>query len=246
VSELPVPMRGKEGAAAPPTDVLSEKALRDPGGFVPTPGKSRSPGGKKRSKPKHPYRERFGVDRIGELALTPEEIRGLLDRVDVLSEKALLELAATTGIRREDLCAIPLANVNLDTGSVRFFESKKHREREVYLPPNTRVTIRTYVRTLPRGTVFLFPSPLSTRSKRKPLSGRYAYDVFHRWLAVSGISPRPFHALRATAYKLAKARGWSVEQAAGLIGDTVQVAMEVYGRTTPGELRQLVEEKPLL
>ncbi len=235
-----VPIPGNNGAVDPSLDPKNDPSRAS----VPTPAKGRN--GARRPKAKNPYASRYGVDRIGELALTPEEIRGLLERVDVLSERALLEVAATTGIRREDLVAIPLANVDRESGSVRYFESKKHREREIYLPPNTRVTVRTYVRTLPKGTEFLFPSPLSTRSKRRHLSGRYAYDVFQRWLADSGLSPRPFHALRATSYKLAKSRGWSAEQAAALIGDTLRVAMDVYGRTTPGELRQLVEEKPLL
>lgn len=187
--------------------------------------------------------EQRHVRHAGEVALTPEEVLRLLAPVDVLQEWALLEFALTTGIRREDMVGIPLEGVDFDQGTVRFYESKKRRTRTVPMDARVMVTLRSHVRTLAKGERWLFPSPRRAGSHQ---SGRYAYNVLGKWLKGAGLTPRPFHALRATAYKLAKARGWSVEQAAALLGDTIRVAKEFYGVVTPWELRQVCREKPLL
>ena len=183
------------------------------------------------------------VRHAGSVALTPDEVRRLLAPIDRLEDRALLELAVTTGIRREDLVAIPLEGLDLDSGFLTFYESKKRRTRRLPLDATALVTLRSYVRTLPKGGRWLFPSP---RLAGRHQTGRLAWNVLNRWLDAAGLPRRPFHALRATAYKLAKARGWSVEQAAALLGDTIRVAMEFYGVATPGELRETVRKRPLL
>jgi integrase len=234
------PTLGDYGTEAPPHE--SSDPTVSPS--VPSPARSRKR--KVQPKAKNPYGARYGIQRVGELALTPTEVESLLMPIDVLAERALLEVAISTGIRREDLVAIPRVNFEPDSGRLAFREAKKHREREIYLTGRALVTIRTHVRTLAPATEFLFPSPRATRSRRRHLSGRYAYDVLQKWLDRAKLRRRPFHSLRATAYKLAKARGWSVEQAAALIGDTIRVAMEFYGVATPGELREIAIERPLI
>jgi hypothetical protein len=59
-------------------------------------------------------------------------------------------------------------------------------------------------------------------------------------------SARPYHSLRATAYKLATARSWSVSMAAPILGDTTRIAEAYYGTLMPGELDELMRERPPL
>jgi integrase len=179
----------------------------------------------------------------GQVALTPDEVARLLAPIDRLEERALLELALTTGIRREDLAGLSLAGLDLERGMIRFFERKKGRHRDVPIQGRALVDLRSHVRTLPKGERWLFPSP---RKSDCPQTGRFAWTILNRWLDVAGLPRRPFHALRATAYKLAKSRGWSVEQASALLGDSIRVATEFYGVATPGELLEVAREKPLL
>jgi integrase len=183
------------------------------------------------------------VRHAGSVALTPDEVRRLLAPIDRLEERALLELAVTTGVRREDIVAVPLEGLDLDAGMLGFYESKKRRTRKIPIDPTCLVTLRSYVRVLPKGERWLFPSP---RRMGRHQTGRFAWSIFNRWLGAAGLSPRPFHALRASCYKLAKARGWSVEQAAALLGDSIRVAMEFYGVATPWELLEVAQAKPLL
>jgi integrase/recombinase XerD len=230
----PVPTPPTTGTAAP--GVLSEAA--------PSPApEARDTSRSRANRNGRVFGTGTDVRHAGSVALTPDEVRRLLAPIDRLEDRALLELAVTTGIRREDLVAIPLEGLDLDAGMLTFYESKKRRTRRLPLDGTALVTLRSYVRTLPKGGRWLFPSP---RLKGRHETGRLAWNVLNRWLDVAGLPRRPFHALRATAYKLAKARGWSVEQAAALLGDTIRVAMEFYGVATPGELRETVRERPLL
>jgi integrase len=213
----------------------------------PPVGTGPKPGDTTRSRRSRNSSKVFGtgtdVRHAGHLALTLDEVERLLAPVDRLEERALLELALTTGIRREDLAAIPLEGLDLDRGMLRFYESKKRRTREVPVAGRPLVTLRTYVRSLEKGERWLFPSP---RREGQHQTGRFGWTILNRWLDVAGLPRRPFHALRATAYKLAKARGWSVELSAALLGDTVRVAMEFYGVATPGELLETARERPLI
>lgn len=203
------------------------------------------------------YRAKFDAAHVGSLAFTPDEVGTLLGKVDNVRDSALLELAVSTGIRREDLVAIRLEGVDLERGFLTFYESKKRRTRPVPVDGRTLVTLRRYVETLPRGTdasPWLFPGGRRDRRETEKglsasqhhLSGRAAWNVLRAWTDAAQLTARPFHALRATCYKLCKARGWSVEQAAALIGDTVRIAAEVYGVATPGELKEAARERPIL
>lgn len=179
----------------------------------------------------------------GEVALTPDELRRLLEPIDRIEEQALLELGATTGIRREDIVAIPFEGVDLDARRVKFYEAKKRRTRTVPIDPKVAKTLAQYVRTLPKGERWLFPSP---RRKGEHQTGRFAWTILNRWLDRAGLPRPPFHALRGTAYKLAKSKGWPVSLAAAILGDTTRVAEAFYGTPTPGELDELMRQRPLL
>ena len=64
-------------------------------------------------------------------------------------------------------------------------------------------------------------------------------------LVAAGIDTRPFHALRASAYKICKEAGWSPRMAAELLGDSLQVAETHYGAPSVGEMKEAAKMKPL-
>jgi len=69
---------------------------------------------------------------------------------------------------------------------------------------------------------------------------------FQKYLTAAGVESKPFHALRATCIKLCQQRGWSVEQAAKLLGDTIRVVQEHYTTPSNEELKQVAREKPII
>ncbi|MHB8351134.1 MAG: tyrosine-type recombinase/integrase [Thermoplasmata archaeon] len=198
----------------------------------------------------HPRASRKGAtsaaEHSGQFALTGQEVELLLARVTSVRDRALLSIAIATGIRREDLVAIPLAGYDRSRATIQFHESKKRRVRNVTLDPKADIALQTYLGARARDSQWIFPSDQRFSKPRGHLSGRAAYNILQHWLAVAGLPRRPFHSLRATCYKLAKARGWSLELAAAQLGDTIRVAQEFYGVATPGELSEAMREKPLL
>ena len=189
---------------------------------------------------------RSPVDHAAHHSLTPAEVDKLLASVGDARDLALLSLAVVTGMRREDIVAVRVADYNRERGTIGYVErKKKNRIRaDVPLDPKAATRLDLYLRARGRESVWLFPSDLP--SSHDHLSSRSAWNILNRWCAVAGLAPRPFHSLRATCYKLAKARGWPVEFAAWVIGDTIRVAQEFYGVATPGEVAQVLRERPLL
>jgi integrase len=185
--------------------------------------------------------------KTGEKALTPEQVERLLNIVDNLRDEALLTLAICTGIRRDDLVRIrsidvKLDMVNLSEGEVTYFEKKKgDKMRTIAIPSRCVRVLAKWLRF--NESRWLFPSEFGNREH---LSSRTAYNILQRHLKRAGLPSVPFHALRATAYKLARSKGWSVEEAAALIGDTVEVAQEHYGTPSKEEIKKLSLEKPLI
>ena len=215
----------------------------------PAPRAARAPAGLESTIPQG-TRSRKGAtsaaEHSGQFALTPDEVHTLLEAVTDVRDSALLSLAIGSGIRREDLVAVKVADYEPDRAILRFYESKKRKVRTVTLDPKAQVALQRWLGYRPRESQWIFPSDHRFDKPKGHLSGRAAYNILQRWLAHVGLPGRPFHSLRATCYKLAKARGWSIELAAAQLGDTIRVAQEFYGVATPGELAQAMREKPLL
>lgn len=189
-------------------------------------------------KSREPYRS-------GELSLLPEEVDRLLNHAPTFADRVLLEVAVSSGIRREDIVAIRREGVELDgdVAVLSYFESKKSRDRHVRIGGRAVVDLRAHLRDLPRGTRWVFPARHGTRGH---LSGRAAYDVLQRSLVAAGLAPRPFHVLRATCVKLCQARGWKPIEVAELTGDSLRTIERHYAVPTPGEMAKAARDRPLL
>lgn len=186
-------------------------------------------------------RTHFGT--IGQYALTEPEVLRLLGGIRHLEDEALLILTLATGIRREDVVSIELGRVDLEHGKVSYWESKKRRDWTAWIDGEPLRRITQYVRTLPRGSRWLFPSP---RLPDRHATGRHAYDVLQRWLHEAGLEERPFHALRSTFIKLAQKRGWSPERVSRQTGDSIRVIQAHYSTPSDDEMRETVRERPIL
>jgi len=167
--------------------------------------------------------------RTGELAFTDEEYQKLLEAAQSYEDKLLLLLGVGYGLRRLDLIGIRIADIHLagpaagDQSTLTFYENKKRRHRTLPIGPRMEQELRLYLNRLE-----------STRRRREylfPFRSRAAYDHLQRLCELAGIPRRPFHAMRATCIKRAQRKGWTVEETAKWVGDTIRVVQEHY--TTP-------------
>jgi integrase len=195
-------------------------------------------GASRKSPERSPYRS-------GELSLSAAEVARVLDAAPGFDDRVLLEVAISSGIRREDVVAIRREGVEFDGEVVviSYFEAKKARDRHVRLGGRVVVDLRAHLKDLPRGSRWVFPS---RKGSRGHLSGRAAYDILQRSLEGAHLPARPFHVLRATCVKLAQARGWSPEQVSELTGDSLRTIQRHYSVPTIAEMGEAARSRPLL
>ena len=172
--------------------------------------------------------------KTGENALTKNEYDKLIGVIDNLEDETLIKLAVSTGIRREDICNIKVADINEKT--ISFYESKKRRIWTIHISNEMELLIKKL---------------LNTRGKNKTedlltYTGRTAYRRLQLYCDNAGIPRRPFHALRATCVKFCQAAGWTPEQVSRLTGDTISVIQEHYATPSTSEMAEVAESKPII
>lgn len=172
--------------------------------------------------------------RSGEKALTPKEYEELIEVIDNIQDELLIKLAITTGIRREDICAIKINNIDLGKGELTYYETKKKRWRTIDLQPSITLLIKKHLKTIEkRDDLFSF-------------TGRTAHRHLNNFCRIAGIPERPFHALRATCVKFCQKNGWAPEQVSELTGDLISTIQKHYATPSRMEMKELVKEKPII
>ncbi len=178
-------------------------------------------------------------ENIGKFSLTEAQILELLSHVNDLRDYTLIQLAVTTGIRREDIVSIEVKDVDLKRQLVTFHEQKKSRSWSAYLWGDSPVTLERYLKTIDRRERFLFPGRSARIPSKTHLTGRAAYDLLQKWLKATGLEERPFHALRSSCMKMLLRKGWTIEQVMRQTGDTAEVIQEHYTIPSDSEMTEL-------
>lgn len=181
----------------------------------------------------------------GQRALTQDQVQRFLLHITDLIHLGLFQLAIASGARREDVVKIRTSDVDFDNQTVTFFESKKRRTKKVYIPVTVANTLKMIV-NINKSEPYLFPGHSDKIRGHGHLSGRNAYNLFQTYLKKAELEPRPFHTIRATCIKLCQKRGWSVEQTAEHVGDTISVIQEHYTTPSEEEMRETANRKPIL
>lgn len=183
--------------------------------------------------------------KTGQHALTPSEVKRLLLSFADVHEKAIIELGIAIGVRRADLAAIRRNNYNPEKKTITYYESKKKRDRTVFIPSDSAVqTLNMHLKTA-RKSEWLFPSPKLGKYEKKHISDRQIYDILNEHLDKIGVSRRPLHSLRATCYKLCQDKGWEPRKACELLGDTLNVAENHYNAPSVDEMKEISNTKEL-
>ena len=170
-------------------------------------------------------------------ALSKKEYQLLLSKCNKFEDEAMLRIAVELGLRRYDLSKLEIQNIDLENMKLIFHEHKKNRDRTLPLSPETVSFLRKYLPTLPKTQKHLFSWGKSDHGDST------AWRRLNSLCDRAGLSRRPFHALRGTCYKFRKMEGWTIEQAAYLLGDDVRTAMLHYGKATDSEIAELMQRE---
>lgn len=194
-------------------------------------------------------RRRFNVPMYGEClevdykllrklkeSLTFAEVQILLDSCETITEKALIETAISTGIRRKDIVNIEVNRVDLENRKITFWEEKKDRLWMVAIPPELVQTLKMYLWAKPVDQRYLFE-----------FSGKTAYNILQKVMKRSGIRKHvPFHGLRRTFIRLSKRMGRDTRFVMDQTGDTARVILEAYEGYTVDEMAEMMKEDNIL
>jgi integrase len=168
-----------------------------------------------------------------ERALSEVEYQTLLNACERYEDTCLLYLGVRFGLRRLDIVNVKVADINIESGKLRFYEQKKSRTRELPIPSDILSWFKQYMDHLPKTqkTVFSYHDDKTVYNRLQDLCKK------------AGIrTPFPVHSLRGTCYKrLRNQDKWSLEAASAWLGDTIQVAALHYGAVSEGELADLVK-----
>lgn len=172
--------------------------------------------------------------RSGQKSLSITEYERIMEVIDNIQDELLIKMAVTTGIRREDICAIKINNINLENGTLTYYESKRRRTRTIYLQPSIVLLIKKFLKTIKK------------RDELFSYTGRTAYRHLNKFCQIAGIPERPFHALRATCVKFCQMKGWTPEQVSELTGDSIRTIQEHYATPSDTEMKEVIRDKPII
>jgi len=177
----------------------------------------------------------------GEKALTPEQVRVLFEcKTMPLLEEGLLRLGINGGLRRGDIVEVKQADLRSEDNFLSYGERKKKRTWQCYLTDETVKVLNQIRREY--SSEWMFPGT----NLKKHISSRGAYNILHRNLTRVGVPVVPFHALRATCVKLCQRAGWTPEQTAKHIGDSIRVVQEHYATPSMLEMGEIMQTQRIM
>lgn len=131
--------------------------------------------------PKNPCKKlkRIKMEKKMEMPYSDEEITLMQDACTSPKEVALVDLLVGTGIRREEITKIKLADIDFLNDSI-VIHGKGAKERIVYFSSRCKVHLRTYLNTRGYDSEYLFASD------RKP-HGKLTVNSLHGYIKNIGI-----------------------------------------------------------
>jgi integrase/recombinase XerD len=149
-----------------------------------------------------------------------------------LRDRALLELAYSSGARREELCRLDVQDLDLDRGTVRL-EGKGGHERVVPLGRTAVAWLRRYL--VCRGETH----PALWLNSRRTRMGYFALaSMLQGYVQAAGLDPRfSLHALRRACATHMLGRGASPAALQALLGHASLKTLDRYLRVAIPELK---------
>ena len=165
-------------------------------------------------------------------SLNEEEVIELISHCDNYEDIALFNLAATTGIRREDIVKIEITNIDLDKGNLKFYEAKKKGYHTVPLTFNVTRELKRYIKSKAKKSRFLFD-----------FSGKTAYNKLQTAMKRTTIKKHiAFHDLRRTCVKNWHKKGLDDKTISQILNDKIETVRMYYQHKSIEELKDEVDE----
>ena len=161
--------------------------------------------------------------------LTDEELRRFyigIDRASNIQHQIMLRLLFFAGIRVSELTRIEVGDVDLTASKIFIDDGKGHKDRFVLFPDTFRLTLQTYIRSVPGRTQqrYLFES-----SRKTKYSTRQVQRIVKEYGAVAEISKKVHpHLFRHQILSWLTTQGLSDSQIQLISGHSSKKSLELY------------------
>jgi len=150
------------------------------------------------------------------VSFTPKEVETMLEATSTLRNKAMMLFLLDTGVRRAELVALNVGDVDVKTGVVHVIAGKGGKDRSVFLGARSRLMLRKYLTE--RGNPPPdFPLWASLKGGGR-LSAAGVRTFFRRLRDQTGIKHCRPHTFRRTCALWCLKRGMDVYQVAAIMG----------------------------
>jgi integrase/recombinase XerD len=187
-----------------------------------------------------------GVDRMPRRVLTKAQARKILAMPDVRRprgqrDRAVLEMFYSTGLRRAELRALSVYDVDVAQGYVRVTRGKGGKDRIVPLGKRACAAVRAYIEGARAAWVKNNPQTalwLSCENPHPPLANDGIVELVARHAAAAGVKASA-HVWRHTCATHLVARGAALPFVQRLLGHASLETTQIYTRVTAGEVKAM-------
>ena len=161
--------------------------------------------------------------------------------VDV-RDRAILLLLAIYGLRRGEVAALRLEDIDRERGHIRVWRLKRHQPQIYPLVSSVEQALTLYIETA-RPSVAQAQLFIRTRSPRVPISAPGIYDVVNRRLRSLGVQAAHLgpHALRHACASKMLAEGLTLKEIGDHLGHRSAASTSIYAKVDLAGLRQVGE-----
>jgi integrase len=185
----------------------------------------------------------------------PKEPRGRIRFLSDNERKSILEackkspntfiypivvIALSTGARRGEILSIRINQVDLERGTVTFYETKNNEIRVVPLVDHAQEVVKELIKVRRLDTDLLFPGEKSRKTgKIEPIDIRHAWEAA---LKEAKINDFRFHDLRHSAASYLAMSGATIADIAEVLGHKTLQMVKRYAHLSESHTSKVVEK----
>ena len=166
--------------------------------------------------------------------LTKDQVRKVMLAVVPLRDRALLHLGFNTGMRVSEPLTFTQDGVDWGAGTIKIWDEKKNKYREVMPPQETLALLKTYINENKPAGKPVFDFDIKTAER-----------IVQRWTTQALGFKRSWHCIRHTYISLCNEAEQNIKVVIENTGDSPATILQYYTHLTPDYRRKATEEKPV-
>ena len=184
------------------------------------------------------------------LPLTAKQIQILLNGIDILEDKTLIQIGLDIGPRVSEVSiseskekgkklartpGILISNIEFDAGIIRIWDEKKNCNRNTMPSKATMALIRMYLNERKINDPRLFRFSAKTAERKIQYWTKRLLGITRSW-----------HSLRVTYVSRCAEVGQNIIIAQENTGDSIRTLLKYYTKLSPETRRRMTEELPVI